>query len=611
MANIVVKPYIPVQEPSPELPYYLPANFDYNLPTQYASLTPPNQVFAQEQPNVNILPAEQEYWTNQEKAGMQGVYETLAKPVKKLLGVGGEERYQTWPERTIRSALALPAEVYKGEVLSGPGLRREDYTDIPGQTQPLDPMIERAQDVAGLAGGTMFAGVKPGMATLGAGPVRKLSKNDLYHGTTIDAAKEIDAGGIEPRIGNFVKKMYGEDAGDELVYLADKDRIKSAFTAIKEQVAQKLNKSQHEVTAKDIEENGVLYAIKKHEYDHYRGTEEGLSRNSKNEIVEETPTGVEAGDWYTRDTVLPDKKVTGKALVSLFNENGVKLLSETSKVGAPLAALEKAPAFYSNVENAVKASKQNVADKGQWLSYLKNQPGVKPEELEWTVGNLPEGKITKQQLEQHIAENKVQLGEVWKKSSSEYPYEGNEWQIAIDRAEAAGNFDEAARIQRAWEGVNESSGSTANQPKYQSYQLPGGEPGSYRELLLTLPDNQFRTYEYEWFDPATQKSKQFKTEAEAKRDAPPGAVIVPKETATYNENFKSSHWDEPNVLAHVRMNDRDIPNVGKSLHIEEIQSDFGQAHRKESIKIKEAINKDFDGIADRMVKAGVIKKICD
>ena len=77
-------------------------------------------------------------------------------------------------------------------------------------------------------------------------------------------------------------------------------------------------------------------------------------------------------------------------------------------------ALEKAPAFYSNVENAVKASKQNVADKNQWLSYLKNQPGVKPEELEWTIGNLPEGKITKQQLEQHIAENKVQLGEVWK-----------------------------------------------------------------------------------------------------------------------------------------------------------------------------------------------------
>ena len=35
------------------------------------------------------------------------------------------------------------------------------------------------------------------------------------------------------------------------------------------------------------------------------------------------------------------------------------------------------------------------------------------------------------------------------------------------------------------------------------------------------------------------------------------------------------------------MNDRDIPGVGKSLHIEEIQSDWGQAIRKQGIKSEE------------------------
>ena len=45
--------------------------------------------------------------------------------------------------------------------------------------------------------------------------------------------------------------------------------------------------------------------------------------------------------------------------------------------------------------------------------------------------------------------------------------------------------------------------------------------------------------------------------------------------------FRSSHWEEPNVLAHARVNDREIPGVGKSLHIEEIQSDWHQAGRKE------------------------------
>ena len=56
------------------------------------------------------------------------------------------------------------------------------------------------------------------------------------------------------------------------------------------------------------------------------------------------------------------------------------------------------------------------------------------------------------------------------------------------------------------------------------------------------------------------------------------------ETLDLKGGFKSSHWDEPNVLAHARVNDRDIPGVGKSLHIEEIQSDWGQAGRKQGFK---------------------------
>jgi hypothetical protein len=45
-----------------------------------------------------------------------------------------------------------------------------------------------------------------------------------------------------------------------------------------------------------------------------------------------------------------------------------------------------------------------------------------------------------------------------------------------------------------------------------------------------------------------------------------------------NPTYKSSHWDEPNILAHVRMNDRTIDGK-KSLHLEEIQSDWHQQGR--------------------------------
>jgi hypothetical protein len=50
------------------------------------------------------------------------------------------------------------------------------------------------------------------------------------------------------------------------------------------------------------------------------------------------------------------------------------------------------------------------------------------------------------------------------------------------------------------------------------------------------------------------------------------------ENKPINEPYKSSHWmGIPNPLAHLRMSDRDD---GKTLHLEELQSDWGQEGRK-------------------------------
>jgi len=72
--------------------------------------------------------------------------------------------------------------------------------------------------------------------------------------------------------------------------------------------------------------------------------------------------------------------------------------------------------------------------------------------------------------------------------------------------------------------------------KYHEYTLPGGS--NYREILLQMPHDPNRKA-----DPA------------------------------------SGHWDQPNVLAHVRAKDRTGPNGEKILHIEEIQSDWHQQGR--------------------------------
>ena len=50
------------------------------------------------------------------------------------------------------------------------------------------------------------------------------------------------------------------------------------------------------------------------------------------------------------------------------------------------------------------------------------------------------------------------------------------------------------------------------------------------------------------------------------------------------KNFQSNHYGEPNILAHVRFNDRVDPDNKKVLFIEEAQSDWAQRGRKEGFR---------------------------
>lgn len=124
---------------------------------------------------------------------------------------------------------------------------------------------------------------------------------------------------------------------------------------------------------------------------------------------------------------------------------------------------------------------------------------------------------------------------------------------------------------------------TVGRPRYSSYKLPGGE--NYRELLLTL--NQPKG--------ATALGNRAAEIAKALREkyGERWIMVAPSgELAEYHQledqqqelaragQYKSGHWDEPNILAHVRFDDRTGPDGEKILHVAEIQSDWHQAGRK-------------------------------
>ena len=95
-------------------------------------------------------------------------------------------------------------------------------------------------------------------------------------------------------------------------------------------------------------------------------------------------------------------------------------------------------------------------------------------------------------------------------------------------------------------------------PKFEKYTIPGGE--NYREVLLTLPES--------------------------------------------GDVYRSSHFDQPNILAHMRVNDRTVDGK-RTMFIEEVQSDWHQAGRKQgyqdqNIRSVSEIDRELDSVVNEL-----------
>lgn len=279
-------------------------------------------------------------------------------------------------------------------------------------------------------------------------------------------------------------------------------------------------------------------------------------------------------------------------------KNSKQLFSDSSATGAPLAALEHAQPFYSAVEKTIDTAPQQKMHGVQWANWLKNQPGVKPDELQYTgIDNWlreQQGPVTKQQVQDYIGNNKVQVNDIVKggkhidedELASRTADYIEDWRrnYRDENGHPPSQYEIEDAISAYHDDLN-SENSISGMPKYSNWQLPGGE--NYREHLLTLPNahklpevvkegNQFYiklpdgSYATNG-SPGTKSA--WPTQAKAEQAAQ--GSMFRGETQAY----RSSHWDEPNVVAHMRTNDRDVVGV-PAMHIEELQSDWHQAGRK-------------------------------
>lgn len=120
---------------------------------------------------------------------------------------------------------------------------------------------------------------------------------------------------------------------------------------------------------------------------------------------------------------------------------------------------------------------------------------------------------------------------------------------------------------------------TAKAARWSQYTLPGGE--NYRELLLRLPTEQASLEQWRVLRADGVSDGLYASEDAARRRAIDiGGDVQEATPQPVNRGFRSSHFDQPNILAHVRFNERVDAQGRRTLFIEEVQSDWHQAGRE-------------------------------
>jgi len=310
--------------------------------------------------------------------------------------------------------------------------------------------------------------------------------------------------------------------------------------------------------------------------------------------------------------VLPDdfdKKAMNNIIDSLHDYLKGGKQPDYVETAEQAMAQKPAPTFYSALTRSAMEAKRTIGTAAEWLNTLRNMPGVKKEEMEWSgleewINGL-DHRATQAEVVDYLQKNEIEVQDVVKGAEFEgqdtpaqalkrqnddlvvkisalgfapsmydgtsdmflYRNDVNETYRHVgtnvgrwkDFATGAWAPDAVAKLAdelRAvrQEMINVSWKRDRNAAtQYDQYTTPGGE--NYRELLMTLP-------------------------AQPSPDAGPRGWGDTGGGTYDTVNYHSSHWDEQNILAHVRFDERTDADGKHVLFIQEIQSDWHQAGRK-------------------------------
>lgn len=248
--------------------------------------------------------------------------------------------------------------------------------------------------------------------------------------------------------------------------------------------------------------------------------------------------------------------------------------------------------LYSELETKIEQMGPKVAPTPQWKTMIAALPqkGVKPEEIEWSGVkdwlDLQTGRVNKDDLLAYLKQGGIRVEETVLGGPKDYESMSDS---ALRKEykdfrgyEAEDTYGDPMTREEIIDEL--SNAPNASGTKYADYTLPGGD--NYREILLQLPQKEIKTRGFVTSLDTGTPFDFHESEEEAKRVAKEiGGTYEPSSSISReNAKYISTHWYEPNVIAHIRLNDRTDADGNKVLFVEEIQSDWGQEGKKKGFK---------------------------
>lgn len=286
-------------------------------------------------------------------------------------------------------------------------------------------------------------------------------------------------------------------------------------------------------------------------------------------------------------------------------ESATSFISNSLVVDQPIPKPYAAP-FYSYLEQTVQ-DKMPARMAGKDLQGLLTNAQVKREELQYSgMDELFEKPVvTKQEVLDHLQANKIELKELtlgnkdftpnWKAHEDDTLsiYQDGNFNLIHTKGDAnepwvlqdnTGNGvdyeapsyikTDAEAKQWATEQRAQMKGAEAKDTKFEAYQLPGGK--NYKEMLFQLPQKDTYIKQQGTDDFAIYRYNENTPIREGLHENEVQQVLAEVDP----QRYQSSHFDEPNILAHTRFNEIKDAQGKKVLRIEEIQSDWHQEGRE-------------------------------